>query len=133
MSGPILNILYADDDIADAELLLMSFERYLPEVDIKLDICSSIADAKARIDFETHTAALIDWNLTDGLGTDLAAFIRASHRDFPILFLSNVFTADRLEMAKSFAPSASLEKSYSKDHLSKMISLLGDMMQVSQS
>lgn len=123
-----LKILYVEDEAADAELLLMNIERYRPDSALHFLIVDTVDGAQDMIDAQDYDAAIVDWNLPDGLGTDLAKYIRGAGKDMPILFLSGVFTPDRRTEAEHYAPSACLEKDFSKEHVENLHRLIQDML-----
>ena len=123
-----LNILYAEDDAMDAELLLMTLERYASLLALNLDVIETISQAKEKVDEGTYDGFILDWNLVDGSGIEIAEHIRAQNKSVPIIFLSGVFTSDRRAMAEAFNPSACLEKDYSKEHVVNMNHLLRSML-----
>jgi DNA-binding response OmpR family regulator len=71
-------------------------------------------------------AALIDWNLPDGEGTDVAQFIREKHNTLPIIFLSAAMTDDLSSKADKYTPKACLEKNYSQASIEKISQLLAE-------
>lgn len=62
----------------------------------------SVASA-SRVDATTLACALLDFDLGDGLGTDLAAHLRAARAELPIAFFTTS-PSDALERASPFGP-----------------------------
>jgi CheY-like chemotaxis protein len=112
-----LNILYVEDNEGDIELLTMCIERYYPAGNVVLEIAESIEEAIALFNEHKHIAALIDWNLPDGEGIEVAKHIRSIHQNLPIFFLSGVLNNKHLTMAKQYSNTEFLEKNYNKDFI----------------
>jgi len=117
-------ILYVEDNDGDVELLNMSLERYCPTLNIRLNVAETFAEAKTLLHANQHSAALLDWNLPDANGPDVAKFIRAQDANFPIVFLSGVFTDSQLTIAKEYKPFACLEKNYNGHFIEQIQALV---------
>jgi DNA-binding response OmpR family regulator len=65
----------------------------------------SAAAAKASaVDASGLVCALLDLDLGDGWGTDVAEHLRASASELPIAFFTSEQGGDRVERAKTFGP-----------------------------
>jgi DNA-binding response OmpR family regulator len=117
-------LLYVEDNEGDVELLKMSIERHCPTHNIILEVAETVEEAKELFQFNKHRTALLDWNLPDGEGIEVAEFIRSSHDDFPIFFLSGVFTDTHLGVAEKYKPIACLEKDYNKGFIEQILFFL---------
>ena len=105
-----VNILYVEDNEGDVELMTMSIDRYCPTLNIVLDVAETIEEAKEIFHPDKHVIALIDWNLPDGEGIDVLAFIRETQADLPVFLLSGVITPEHIAAAAKYNPTACLEK-----------------------
>ncbi len=115
-----MTILCADDDMADAMLLEMHMERH----NITVDHANSVSQSIEKFDLTKHHIAVLDWNLHDGEGIEIAKSIRAKSSTFPIIFLSGAYTDSRLEQAKLYSPLACLEKNTNSQFLSKIVDFI---------
>lgn len=113
MTDPVY-ILYVEDNEGDVELLTMAIDRYFPSLNIVLDVAETVQEAIDKFQHCKHAIALLDWNLPDGEGLDVATFIREQQSDFPIFILSGVITDEVRDKAAPYNPIACLEKDYSK-------------------
>lgn len=120
----LIHVLYVEDNEYDVELLLLSIERYNFNSHLVLDIAGTIAEAIDMFSVEKHAGALIDWNLPDGEGTEVAHYIRAISHTLPILFLSGALTEAHINHANQYHPKACIEKDYNKQSLQKIYQLL---------
>jgi DNA-binding response OmpR family regulator len=120
----VINILYVEDNDGDVELFKMSLERYNTAPELILDVATSVTQAKDIFSVDKHHAALIDWNLLDGEGVEVAEFIRSIDSTFPIVFLSGVLTDVQLEAAAPYNPRACLEKDYDEAFVIKVSSVI---------
>jgi DNA-binding response OmpR family regulator len=116
-----VKILYVEDCEITAELLERNLERYSSETNVSMDIAVSVYDAKARFLADEHVAALIDWNLPDGEGTDVAEFLRSLNPTLPIIFLSAMFRENHYEAAQKYSPVLCLVKDHSKEFVDSIL------------
>jgi DNA-binding response OmpR family regulator len=114
-------LLYVEDNEGDVELLQMCIERYCPTLDIILDIAESIEEGKKLFQFNKHIAALIDWNLPDGEGTEMVKFIRAKSSNIPVFLLSGIFTPSHLRIAEKYNFTTCIEKDYNKHFIEQIL------------
>jgi len=80
-------VLYVEDNELNAELVseyLSSFEH------IPVEIAPTLAAARQVLETRTPSVLLLDLNLPDGFGGDLAAELHVTHPDLPVI----VITAD---------------------------------------
>lgn len=120
-----LSVLYVEDNESEVDVLLMSLERYGLGATLLLDVAETVDEAKEIFDVDKHMATLIDWNLPDGEGTDVAQFIREKNSTLPIIFLSAAMTNEHLSRAEQYIPKACLEKNYSKAFIEKISQIIG--------
>lgn len=116
----VLNILYVEDCQATVELLSLSLERYNFASTLLLDVAETVDEAIEIFTLDKHVAAMIDWNLPDGYGTEVAEHIRSVHQTLPIIFVSSSFTNEHLVATEKYNPKACLEKDFSKDFIEKI-------------
>jgi DNA-binding response OmpR family regulator len=118
------NILYVEDNEGDVELLKMCIDRYCSTLNIALDVVETVDEAKEFFIFDKHIIVLIDWNLPDGEGIDVAKFIRKKQGRHPIFLLSGVFTDRQIKCSEKLTSTICLEKSYDKHFIEKIIPYL---------
>ncbi len=118
----ILKILYVDDCEVTVELLKISMGRYSTDTTVSMEIAGTVSEANAIFSADEHGAALIDWNLPDGKGTDVAKKLRGKNPTLPIVFLSAVFTDDQYKAALEYSPVLCLVKDYSKEFVDNILS-----------
>jgi CheY-like chemotaxis protein len=94
-----LAVLFVDD----SEVARAAAERGLREHGIDVVILASSRDA-ATIDGTKFAAALLDIDLGDGLGTDLARKLRDAAPLLPIAFLTASATASLVDSAETLGP-----------------------------
>ena len=80
----ITNVLVVDDDIAVCRILhrMLSDERYTVQT------CQSVSDALGAIEQKPFDVYVMDYNLPDGSGLDVADRIRSKGSQAPIILLS---------------------------------------------
>lgn len=118
-----IKVLYVEDNEGDVELFLMCLERYGIK-HIELNIVDTVSEAQAQFEQGKYQAALIDWNLPDGQGCEIAEFIRRTDNQLPIIFLSGVLTAGHYEQAAKYCPKGCFEKDYDEVMIEKLIQLI---------
>lgn len=119
-----VNIFYVEDDKAEVELMSLYLNRYKFQPKIVLHIADTVEEAKHMFDPTKFTMALIDWNLPDGTGDEVAMHIRNENQSFPILFLSSLVTDTLIDEADVYLPEAFLEKGYNKNFIEKIYAIL---------
>ncbi|MEO9507916.1 MAG: response regulator [Nonlabens ulvanivorans] len=119
-----IRILYVEDNEIDTELLLMCFSRYKFTQPIVIDVAETIEEAKMLFDKNLHQLALIDWNLPDGEGIEVAEFIREKHQTLPLFVLSGLLTSSHEFRAKQANVTGYMEKNYNKAFANHIYSFL---------
>lgn len=119
-----IQILYVDDSETDVELMSLMFGEHPKTGNLALDSACTIEEGIRSFDVTKHQAVIIDWNLPDGSGSELAAHIRSLDADIPIIFLSGIFAPEQIQIAVAFAPKACLEKGWQSEHLEQLITHL---------
>ncbi len=94
-----LCILLADDSLV-ARLLV---SRLLRAEGLEVEEHDSATGASGA-DVSTLACALLDLELGDGLGTDVAARLREGDRTLPIAFFTSTSAPEALTLAKAFGP-----------------------------
>lgn len=112
-------VLYIDDDDIDRMVL----ERYSRAFSFHLDTCNSVASAKACLN-NGYDGFVIDWNLGDGDGVEIAREARKSSPASPLIFISGAFDVRHLKEACIFSPLACIEKGGSPDYARDILALL---------
>jgi len=87
----------------------------LSDGSFKVQISHSVADARKAIDQKPFDAYVMDFNLADGSGLDVAEWIRSKGSEVPIILISGCaadFVASRAEKIRIFD---FLEKPFSRD------------------
>lgn len=122
-----LNLLYVEDSEGDLEMMEASFERYLVGIELEIDFARTISEGEEVCFSKVYDAVIVDWNLPDGSGTDLAAYIRNKNKEVPLLFLSGLLTEEMVAQAEAYSPMSCLEKDYSKETIEEIIRLIQEM------
>lgn len=79
-----IDVYYVEDDISIAQVV----KEYLEQKNCKVDVFSTIVDAKQALRNHIPTIILIDWNMPDGHGDTLCQWIRFNWKELPIIFLT---------------------------------------------
>lgn len=128
-----LKLLYVEDSEPDVILMQLAIDRSASSVHMR--VAQTVSDAIAVFDAlhpgktqnnDTEgefVAALLDWNLPDGKGTDIAQHIRDHHGNFPIIFMTGVWSNKVHDEAMQYHPLAFLEKKYDSENICKIIEL----------
>lgn len=119
-----VNIFYVEDDKAEVELMSLYFNRQKFQPKIILHIADTVEEAQHMFDSTKFSMALIDWNLPDGTGDEVAMHIRNETQSFPIIFLSSLVTDTLIDKAKAYLPEAFLEKGYNKKFIEEIYAIL---------
>jgi CheY-like chemotaxis protein len=72
---------------------------------VGLDVLERDSAASAsRVDAQAIACALLDLDLGDGYGTDVAIQLRAAKKSLPIAFFTSTRSGDAVERAATFGP-----------------------------
>ena len=126
-------ILYVEDCEISVELFSHQLGHHSRSDEISLDVAETVSDAIQMFSAETHGAALIDWNLPDGEGIEVARHIRGVTETLPIIFLSAVMTEEYIAAANSFNPKACLTKGHGKTYIGNILQLISQDQQITLS
>ena len=83
-----LRVLYAEDNVADADLTKTHFELNAP--DIALDVVNTAKRCLARLEECTYDVLLLDHHLPDMDGIDLAKEVALKEIPLPIVMVTGV-------------------------------------------
>lgn len=117
-------ILYVEDSDTDIEFLRMRLEDYAPDLDIIVDTAQTVEEAKLVFNHKVHQLVVLDWNLPDGNGFDVASYIRNISNQVSLIFASGALSDTMRKHANSFAPKALLEKKYDKAEIAQITNCL---------
>ena len=92
-------VLVADD----SPLVRAAVIRRIRDTGRELVEADSVASA-AKVDASALACALLDLDLGDGWGTDVAERLRSAAAELPIAFFTSEQGGDRVERAKTFGP-----------------------------
>lgn len=92
-------VLVADD----SPLVRAAVVRRVREAGRELVEADSVASA-AKVDPTALACALLDLDLGDGWGTDVAERLRAAAAELPIAFFTSEQGGERVERAKAYGP-----------------------------
>lgn len=92
-------VLFADDSAVARAATSERLSRH----GVELTAVASHAEA-SDVDGRELAAALLDLELGDGLGTDVAARLRASAPELPIAFLTSASATEEVARARAFGP-----------------------------
>lgn len=113
--------------VDDSEIDTMILARRLKGVGITCDSARNRAEALERFDPGRHAVVVLDWNLPDGTGLEIAQALRARAPGHPLIFLSGCLSGDALAEAGALAPLALLEKTCDLDFLDRLQDLLTEL------
>lgn len=120
----VINVLYVEDNEADAELMGLCIERYINADPLIMAVAGTVAQAKDMFSTEKYSAVLIDWNLSDGSGVDVAEYIRQHSSDTKIIFISSAeFTEEQKLKCQKYDVKAFMQKEYNQGHIQKIRTL----------
>ncbi|CUH89691.1 aerobic respiration control sensor protein ArcB [Phaeobacter sp. CECT 5382] len=119
-----LKLLYVEDDQFDAAMLVRSFERYAKDMNCHIQIAETVSEAIAQISQTAFDAVLLDWNLTDGSGPDVASHMRATNISAPIIFLSGAWVGSQLAEAENYETIGCLNKVYDRNQIEGIYNLV---------
>lgn len=80
----MIDLYYIEDDPDIAS----SVKAYLEQKGFQVTICATLAKARRLLEEHVPACVLLDWNMPDGHGDGLCAWIRGSWKELPILFLT---------------------------------------------
>ncbi|XPF95939.1 response regulator [Colwellia sp. RE-S-Sl-9] len=124
MMTDTVNIFYVEDSKDEVELMSLYLNRYNLQPKIVLHVADTVDEAKQIFNLEKFSMALIDWNLPDGTGDEIAMYIRNQTQSFPIIFLSSLVTDTLINQAKAYTPENFLEKGYNKKFIEEIYAIL---------
>lgn len=116
-----IRLFVVEDCEVSAELIRRSLIKYSAEITIDIDRADSIAEAMDVFTASKYAAALIDWNLPDGDGVELARDIVLIEKTLPIIFLSALFSPENINDALEFNPGECVVKDYSDEFTSRVM------------
>ena len=111
------NILYVDDCEADIELFKIALNQYSNIPATSLDVATTVEEATKIFNPQKHKSAVLDWNLPDGEGLEVAEHIRTLTPNTSIIFLSSFLTKTHLQKAQTVSAKACLEKETCKKNI----------------
>lgn len=123
-----VHVLYVEDNEGDVELLKMCIERSSSTFAIELDVAETIEEAKSIFNSEKHVAAIVDWNLPDGEGTELIQFMRAMNSSFPVILVSGIITEAHKHSVNEFSPISCLSKDYSSNFIDELSNIIKEFL-----
>lgn len=80
----MIEIYYVEDDANIAQAV----KEYFEQLNFRVLIFPSIADAKQALLNHIPSIILVDWNMPDGQGDSLCKWVRSRWKDLPIIFLT---------------------------------------------
>jgi DNA-binding response OmpR family regulator len=94
-----VRVLFVDD----SPLARAKTGKLIVEKGIDVTVCSSLEEAK-KVDTSSISAALLDLEIGDATGADLAGALRTTQPALPIAFLTATSSGDLYERARAFGP-----------------------------
>ncbi|MCL4492290.1 MAG: response regulator [Nitrospirae bacterium] len=70
-----IRILIVDDMLLMREMMVSSVRKIFP--DFEIDVSSSVADAKKKMEYEPFSLVLCDWEMPDVKGNELLRWMRS--------------------------------------------------------
>jgi DNA-binding NtrC family response regulator len=105
------NVLVVDDDNGVCRVI----QRMLSDGSFKVQISHCVADALEAIDQRPFDAYVMDFNLGDGSGLEVAEWIRSKGSEVPIILISGCNADYVASRAEKIRISEFLEKPFSGD------------------
>jgi len=115
-------LFYIDDTDADVELL----RALLSQRGIRVDAARTGAAGMAGYDPTKHVAVVIDWNLPDVQGLDVAKTLREKHPRCPVAFLSGMFEQEHVAAAATLGIDHCFEKKMTMEHIGRISAFVWD-------
>lgn len=79
-----MDVYYIEDDPGIA----FTVKAYLAQKGFRVTVCPTLAGARRLMGEHVPACVLLDWNMPDGHGADLCAWIRGEWKELPIVFLT---------------------------------------------
>jgi len=96
---PAVRVLFVDD----SPVARATTRKLIAEKGLDVTVCSSLAEAR-QVDPSTLGAALLDLEVGEERGTDLATVLRTRMPALPIAFLTAAAKGELYESARTFGP-----------------------------
>jgi DNA-binding NtrC family response regulator len=111
------NILVVDDDVEICRILdrILSYDKY------EVRTGHSVADALGALKRNFFDVYLLDYNLPDGTGLDVAARIRSKGSEAPIILLSGYDPSAVALRAENLRLFATIAKPFSRTTISNTV------------
>jgi two-component system response regulator HydG len=107
----ITNVLVVDDDIAVCRIL----HRMLSDEQYTVQTCQSVSDALGAIEQKPFDVYVMDYNLPDGSGLDVADRIRSKGSQAPIILISGYRSSVGTSRAEKLCITDFLAKPFSRE------------------
>ncbi len=109
-------LLYIDDTEADVELLRTLVRQRGLQVEAALSGTGGIVAYNP----ERHCAVVIDWNLHDMTGLDVAKALLSQYPSCPVALISGIFEPEHTEAARALGISDCFEKDFHMGHIDRI-------------
>ncbi len=80
----MVDLFYVEDDPNIASAV----KEYLEQKDFKVNIYTTLAQARQALKNHMPALVLLDWNMPDGRGDSLCWWIRSNWKELPVIFLT---------------------------------------------
>ena len=80
----MVDLFYVEDDPNIASAV----KEYLEQKDFKVNIYTTLAQARQALKNHVPALVLLDWNMPDGRGDSLCRWIRSNWKELPVIFLT---------------------------------------------
>ncbi len=80
----MVDLFYIEDDLNIA----FAVQEYLEQKDFKVNIYTTLAQARQALKNHVPALVLLDWNMPDGRGDSLCQWIRSNWKELPVIFLT---------------------------------------------
>jgi DNA-binding NtrC family response regulator len=107
----ITTVLVVDDDIAICRIL----HRMLSDAQYTVHTCQSVSDALGAIEQRPFDVYVMDYNLPDGSGLDVADRIRSKGSQAPIILISGYRSSAGTSRAENLCITDFLAKPFSRE------------------
>lgn len=80
----MVELCYVEDDVVIANAV----KEYLEKNNFRVTICTTLREAKQKLEIRVPAILLLDWNMPDGHGDTLCQWVRSKWKELPVIFIT---------------------------------------------